>query len=125
MKKLVALAVVALVVVGIVKVVGARSPEGKARTACENIMEKCDGLARLGGAKHGLTAKDADDCTKDLAGAKDQLGDSYNEMMSCVADADSCGEVLGCMGGAFVNEIGDQLDGMEDGFERMVKSKKH
>jgi len=123
MKKLVALGVVALVVVGIVKVVGARSPEGRARNACENIMEKCEGLAKLGGSK-GFTSKDTEECTSDLAGAKDQLGDSYNEMMSCVSDADSCGEVLGCMGGAFMNEIGDQLDGADKGFERMMKNKK-
>jgi hypothetical protein len=116
MKKIVALAVVALVVVGIVKVVGARSPEGKARAACENLASQCESLIKLGGEK--LSSSDIDDCAKDIAEAKDELGDSYNEVVSCMADADSCGESLGCLTGAVANELEDQLDGFKRGFDR-------
>jgi hypothetical protein len=116
MKKLVGLVVVALVIVGIVKVVGARSPEGKARAACENMATQCESLIKLGGEK--LSSSDIDDCANDIADAKDQLGDDYNKVVACMADADSCGESLGCLTGAVANELEDQLDGFKRGFDR-------
>lgn len=123
MKKLVAVGVVALIVVGIVKFVGARTTEGKAQRACENIVEQCGSLARMGGEK--LDKDDIAECASDLAKEKTgELGGSYDDMVDCVIDADSCGEVLGCVGGAFVNEIGDELDGIGEGFERMTKNKR-
>jgi hypothetical protein len=120
MKKLIAFAVVALLVVGLVKVVRGQSAEGQARTACENLIEQCGGLAALGGEK--FTAKDVDDCTHDFATkGKDALGDQYQPMVTCIADADTCGEAIGCLGGAFANEIGKEMDGFGRGFDRMTK----
>lgn len=120
MKKLVAFAVVALLVVGLVKVVRGQSAEGKARAACENLVEQCSGLAAMGGEK--FTAKDIDECTHDLSTeGKDALGEQYTPMVSCMADADSCGEAIGCLGGAFANELGEQMRGFGRGFDRMTK----
>lgn len=119
MKKLVALGVVALVVVGIVKVVGARSPESKARAACENLASQCETLMKLGGEK--LTDDDIAECSKDLATAKDELGDEFGEVTGCMADADSCGEALGCLVGGAANVLEGELDGFARGFERTMK----
>ncbi len=116
MKKVVGLAVVALIVIGVVKVVGARSPEGKARAACENLASQCESLMKLGGEK--LTASDIDECTSDIAEAKKQVGDDYTEMVECMAEADSCGESLGCLTGVVANELEHQLDGFKRGFDR-------
>lgn len=121
MKKLLALGVVALVVVGIVKLVGAHTTEGKARRACENVVSQCESLARLGGEK--LDSSDLDECASDLADEKSRLGESYDDMVDCVIEADSCGEVIGCVGGAFINEIGDELKGMGKGFEKMTRKR--
>jgi hypothetical protein len=107
MKKLVALVVVALVVVGIVKVVSARSPEAKAERACENLIEQCGSFAALAGEK--LTSSDADECADGLADeGQKALGDRYEPMMTCMADANSCGEALGCLTGAFAGELGER-----------------
>lgn len=119
MKKFLALAVVALLVVGLVKVVSGKTTEGRARNACENLAAQCESLAKLGGEK--LTSEDIDECSRDLASAKDALGDSYNDMTSCMADADSCGEAIGCLAGAAGNVLGDELDGFGRGFDRTFK----
>jgi hypothetical protein len=119
MKKLVALGVVALVVVGIVKVVNARSPEGKARAACENLASQCESLMKLGGEK--LSSDDIDECSQDLSDARDELGDEFGEVTGCMADADSCGEALGCLVGGAANALEGELDGFARGFERARK----
>ena len=119
MKKFLAFAVIALLVVGVVKVVSGKTTEGRARTACENLAAQCESLAKLGGEK--LTADDIDDCSKDLARAKDELGEHYAEMTSCMADADSCGEAIGCIAGSAGTVLGDELDGFGRGFDRTFK----
>ncbi len=119
MKKLVAFAVVALLVVGVVKLVSGKTTEGRARKACENLISQCESLAKLGGAK--LSSEDVDDCAKDVSDAQDELGDSYGEVTSCMADADSCGEALGCLVGGAGNVIHDELEGFGKGFDRTFK----
>ena len=116
MKKLLGFAVVALLVVGVVKVVSGKTTEGRAKSACENLAAQCESLVKLGGDK--LTSDDIDECTKDIAEAKDELGDQYAEMTGCMADADSCGEAIGCIAGAAGNVLGDELEGFGRGFER-------
>lgn len=119
MKKLVAFAVVALLVVGVVKLVSGKTTEGRARKACENLIAQCESLAKLGGEK--LSSDDADECAKDVSDAKDELGSSYDDVTSCMADASSCGEALGCLVGGAGNVINDELEGFGKGFERTFK----
>lgn len=119
MKKLVAFAVVALLVVGVVKVVSGKTTEGRAQKACENLISQCESLAKLGGEE--LSSDDVDECAKDVSDAKDELGDSYGDVTSCMADADSCGEALGCLVGGAGNVIHDELEGFGKGFDRTFK----
>lgn len=122
MKKLLGVAVVALLVVGVVKIVHSQSAEGRARAACANLAKQCGSLAELGGEK--ITSGDIDECASDFASdGKKALGDQFAPMVECMADADSCGEAIGCIGGAAANEIDKQLDGMGKGFEKMSKNK--
>lgn len=119
MKKLVAFAVAALLVVGVVKVVSGKTPEGRAKKACENLISQCEKIAKIGG--DSLTAEDLDECTKDISSAKEELGDSYNDVTSCMADAGSCGEAFGCIVGGAGNAIFDELEGFGKGFDRTFK----
>jgi hypothetical protein len=118
MKKL---AVVVLVVAGLVKLVsgGGGNTHTQAHKACENLAKQCSGLVRLGGER--LTANDVDQCTKDISNEANTLGDQYKPLVTCMADADSCGETLGCIGGAVMNEVGKELQGLDRGFRRMTK----
>ena len=119
MKKFLAFAVVALLVVGVVKVVSGKTTEGRAHKACENLAAQCESLVKLGGDK--LSSSDIDECSKDLADAKGELGEHYSEMTSCMADADSCGEAIGCIAGVAGNVLGDELEGFGRGFDRTFK----
>lgn len=119
MKKLVAFAVVALLVVGIVKVVSGKTAEGRAKKACENLAAQCESLVKLGGEK--ISASDIDECSDELANAKDEIGDDYAKLTSCMADADSCGEALGCIAGVAGNVIGKEVEGFGRGFDRTFK----
>jgi hypothetical protein len=117
MKKLVGLAVVALLVVGVVKVVHGRSPEAKANRVCEKIVDLCGDFA-----DQKLTKADIDECTADMAKGPKEIGEKpYDEFVSCTLDADNCGEVIGCAAGAAVNGFGEQLKGFGHGFGKMIK----
>jgi hypothetical protein len=62
--------------------------------ACKNIETRCGELA-------GFAANDVADCAHDLPKLRFELGDAdYNKFLGCVKDADSCGDALGCFGGA-------------------------
>jgi len=115
MKKLVGLAVVVLLVVGVVKVVSSHTTHGKARAACENIVDRCGVLM------NDVSSSDIDECASDLADAAPELGDRYEPLVSCMAEADTCGEVVGCASGVLADELEKQVHGFGRGFERMNK----
>ena len=68
------------------------------------------------------TQKDVDECSADLAkdGPK-QLGDKYDEFVSCSLDADNCGEIAGCLAGTAIGAFGDQLKGFGHGLGKTLK----
>ena len=120
MKKLVGVAVVVLLVIGIVKVVNGRGAHAQAHEACENVIEQC-------GPFMETQASDLDDCTEAFVDGRNELGDKYgqqyDEMTSCITDAGSCGEVVGCMTGAIAVEIEKQMDGFGRGFDKMTRDR--
>src|SRR5688572_1357649 len=98
-------AVVVLVLIGLYSLFGGKSQKAKARSACENVAEVC-------GKSFGLKTKtsDVDRCTTELAtDGPRQLKDHYDATVSCLSDADSCGEVVGCMSGAMVDRLGNEI----------------
>jgi len=112
MKKLLGLVVVAAVVYGGYRVIAGPSQHGRARAACSNIIEMC--------SNGEGTQKDVAECTadltsSDLSGGKKAAAD---KIISCSADANSCGEIVGCFAGASVSELGKNLDAFTKGFDR-------
>ena len=105
-------AVVVLLLVGVFSLFRS-SPKAKAVAACENVAEVC-------GKSFGPTkSSDVQSCATQLStdGPK-QLGDRYDDTVSCMTKADSCGEVLGCMGGAMVDRLEGEIEGFARGFSR-------
>jgi hypothetical protein len=92
MKKLLGLAVVVLIVVGVVKLASGRSDEAKATMVCEQIVELCGSAMRREGID--ISKSDIDECAADVAKeAPRDLGSSYEPFVDCVEDADTRGEI--------------------------------
>jgi hypothetical protein len=103
MKQLGAIALVALGILAAVKLGGCqRSEAQKARVVCEQLVELCGPELEREGVS--LRDYDVDDCAASVREDAPKFGKAYDPFVDCVADADSCGEVLGCV-----------ADGMLDG----------
>ncbi|MEJ7603323.1 MAG: hypothetical protein WKG01_35880 [Kofleriaceae bacterium] len=67
-----------------------------------------------------FTAKDVRDCSKDIPELEAPLGKHYTKLLRCGIESRSCGEFVGCAGGA-IALAGERVAGeIEDGFENML-----
>jgi hypothetical protein len=122
MKNLVGLVVVALLAVGMVRVISGchRSEAAKAHKVCEQIKDLCGPEM----AKDGITFTDHDmeECSSDLATkAPKELGSAYNDFVDCSIEANTCMELAGCLGGAMARRSSDkELFDLGRGFSKMM-----
>jgi hypothetical protein len=82
------------------------------RAFCARIDKLCDAE---------LTARDIEDCSRDIRTLEKPLGDAYPRMLSCGVEASSCMEAIGCLGGAAKVAGDDAMRDLERGFERMTR----
>jgi len=87
---------------------------GRETEFCERAGKLC--------AEGDFTAKDVRECSKELPELKKSLGKQYDKLLRCGIGAKSCGELVGCAGGAFAlfaEKFGNEI---ETGFDKMVPS---
>jgi hypothetical protein len=90
MKKLVALVIVAAIGFGVYRFV-LRPPE---KRACSRLADLCG----------GMKPEEADHCTKDVADLRTNLtSEARDKLDSCVSNAATCAEAVGCMAGGGLN----------------------
>ncbi len=82
MKQVAIVLAIAVGVLGCSKIFGG----GKERKLCEHVNTLCE-------------ASDLDECGTALVDHKADLGDKYDQFLTCGTEADSCMEALGCAGG--------------------------
>lgn len=88
--------------IAVVALVMAAGCGGRAKQACDRLEELCGAMGK------------SPSCSSDLPDLKKQLGaDSYDRMLTCTAEADSCPEALGCFAGG----VGTMLDSWGTQFE--------
>lgn len=90
--------------------------------ACSSSAEKaCRRIATM--CKIDFTSRDIKDCTEGIDGAsqlaKEEIG---KKLSSCVEDAASCAEAVGCAAGVGVTTFASLEDQFAKGFERSTSS---
>jgi hypothetical protein len=112
MKTLFGLVVLAGLVYGGYRVFAGPSHADRAHKACENIAELC--------ANADFTRHDVAECTTDLQDPPAKYKSEVGTFVDCAADANSCGEVVGCLAGVGAALDSDLRD-FGKGFDRVRK----
>ena len=113
MKKLIGLIAIAGLCWGGYKVFGSPSKAQRAAKACSNIAEMC--------ADGDFTKHDVEECTSGLQETPPaDIAKEVDKAITCTADANSCGEIVGCLAGAGTGLDNDLRD-FAKGFDRARK----
>lgn len=112
MKKAVIAVVLLSVIAGVVfSVAYLRNPN---RAACIRVAELCGGQ---GGSKEQL-----DQCTDQIVQWRKVAGDApVDKGITCVDEAKSCGEAMGCVAGAGISGVKNVVDDFLKGFGKATK----
>ena len=103
MKKLFGVVVIAVLVIGAVKLFAGPSKQGR---ACARISDLC-------GVE--MSARDVDECASDLQELPDSVSGKVAE---CVVEATSCADAVGCAMGVADTAIEHEMKKLDNGFER-------